>query len=115
MNVKGKHRLLNGDTRQGDDVNFVLKFMGHIRIKFTQNMACVVFMSKRRNHTNFYIYIFFKGVGLQIAIQIILLIILQVDKSFRLILRKLIDYIKSFLWLKIGKNNFISMLSNTLK
>ena len=35
---------------KGEDVNFVLKFMGHIRIKFTQNMACVVFMSKRRNH-----------------------------------------------------------------
>ena len=59
MNVKGKHRLLNGDTRQGEDVNFVLKFMGHIRIKFTQNMACVVFMSKRRNHTKLeYLHLF---------------------------------------------------------
>ena len=66
---QGKHILLNGDTRQGEDVNFVLKFMGHIRIKFTQNMACVVFMSKRRNHTNFYIYIYFKGVKYLITMQ----------------------------------------------
>ena len=79
---QGKHILLNGDTRQVEDVNFVLKFMGHIRIKFTQNMACVVFMSKRRNHTNFYIYIFFEGVGLQIAIQIILLIICKLTNHF---------------------------------